>query len=593
MLSDLPLLGGPAVWFTFSFGAAFGALAACAYALHAKRRLAARPLADCAACETHLYRERNHDLNQRLNEQESKLRILVDAAPVCIKCQTADGTILEINAAGTAMLEAESAEQVNGSSVYSFICPEYHEPYAALTQRVFRGEKGRLEFDAVGHLGQKRRFETHAVPMHGPDGEITALLGITLDLTEKQRITDESKQNEARLRAIIESEPECVKLENADGTLLDMNPAGLAILEVTNRDQVIGKSIYRVIDPEHHAAYRAHSEAVFRGEKRTLEFRMKTSKGNWCWLDTHAVPMRDANGEVVALLGITRDVTARKQTDEKLLQRQMELAHVCRLATLGEMASGLAHELNQPLCAISTYAEAVARTLKAGGTVPETACERLQHISTQAERAGMIIRGLRNLVAKKPIEPQVVSVNDLIGNVLELLQPEFAARSITVRRELADPTPLALADPIHIEQVVLNLARNATEAMSQSRGPRELVIRAGADDHGSIEITVQDNGPGVSETDMAQVFSPFYTTKENGIGMGLSISRSIIEAHNGHIAVSNNPDGGACLSFTLPAFAGPRTIHNKSALQERRRETPVSYRQARKRRSRAATLADV
>ena len=363
-----------------------------------------------------------------------------------------------------------------------------------------------------------------------------------------------------------------MKLETADGTLLDMNPAGLAILEVTNRDQVIGKSIYRVIDPEHHAAYRAHAEAVFRGEKRTLEFRMRTRKGNWRWLDTHAVPMRDANGQVVALLGITRDITDRKLAEEKLLQRQMELAHVCRLANLGEMASGLAHEVNQPLCAISTYAEAVARTLKAGGTVPDTACERLQHICSQADRAGMIIRGLRDLVAKKPIEPQAVSVNSLVREVLELLQSEFAAMVVTVRRELADALPLAIADSIHVQQVVLNLARNAAEAMSQNRGSKELIIRTRADCHGRIEVSVQDNGPGVSEADLGKVFSPFYTTKENGIGMGLSISRSIIEAHNGQISVTNNASGGACFSFTLPALVDDRKSCDKTLLRDQRKE---------------------
>ena len=594
MLGILSLLSSPAISLALAFGGVLGMLAAGVHATRANRQLIKHLLADGAACDGHLSREvieRNQTLSQRLTEQENKLSTVIRSAPVCIKVQAADGTILEINPAGTAMFEAESAEQVIGSSIYNFICPKYHERYAALTRRVFRGEEGKVEFDVVGPLKQLRRLEAHAVPMYAPDGTVNAMLAITLDVTEQQRIADEFRQNEARLRAIIESEPECVKLETADGTLLDMNPAGLAILEVTNRDRVVGKSIYRVIDPEHHAAYRAHSEAVFRGEKSTLEFRMVTSKGNWCWLETHAVPMRDGSGEVVALLGITRDVTARKQAEEKLLQRQMELAHVCRLANLNEMASGLAHELNQPLCAISTYAEAVARTLKTGDTVPKTACERLQHISAQAERAGMIIRGLRNLVAKKPMEPQAVSVNHLIRDVMELLQPEFTAKSVSVRHELADALPLALVDPIHFEQVILNLARNAADAMSHNRGPKELFIRTRGEDHRCIEISVHDNGPGVSETDIGKVFSAFYTTKENGIGMGLSISRSIIEAHNGRIGVSNNATGGACFNFTLPALASTRRSDDKAPSQECQQVVPARYRHAGKRRSGAAAHA--
>lgn len=568
MLSTLYLPGDPGIWLALALAAALGALAAGLYAIRVNRQLIGRQFADCAACKVRLSQEaaERDQAVIRLAEQENKLRTVIRSAPVCIKLQAADGTILEMNPAGMAMLDAEVPGQVLGKSVYSFLCPEYHARYAALTQQVFRGDEGRLEFEVIGHRKERRRLETHAVPVHGPDKKIIALLGITRDITEQLRIADQLKENEARLRAIIESEPECVKLEAPDGTLLDMNPAGLAILEAAERDQVVGKSVYRVIAPDYHAAYRAHAERVFRGEKSALEFQMVTMRGNRRWLETHAVPMRDNKGGVAALLGITRDITARKQTEEKLLQRQMELAHMCRLTNLGEMASGLAHELNQPLCAISTYADAVARTLKSGASATEAACETLERISAQAERAGMIIRRLRDLVAKKQPEPQAVSVNHLILDVIELLQPEFTARSVTVRRELMAALPLAMADPIQIEQVVLNLARNAAEAMSQDPVPRELIIRTRVDGEGCIEVAVRDSGPGVPDTAMEQVFSPFFTTKENGIGMGLSISRSIIEAHGGRIWVANNSDGGACFGFTVPAWAGmsknrEKTVH--------------------------------
>lgn len=557
MESALYLPTDSGIWLTLVLAIALGVLAAGFYAVKLNRRLISRQFVNCAACKVRLSQEaaeRDQALG-RLAEQEDKLRTVIRSAPVCIKLQAMDGTILEMNPAGMAMLGAEVPDQVIEKSVYRFLCPEHRARYAALTRQVFRGEEGRLEYEVIGHRNERRRLETHAVPVHGPGEKIIALLGITRDITEQQRIAEQLKENEARLRAIIESEPECVKLEAPDGTLLDMNPAGLAILEATERDQVVGKSVYRVIAPDYHAAYHAHAERVFRGEKSTLEFQMITTRGNRRWLETHAVPMLDNRGQVVALLGITRDVTARKQAEEKLRQRQMELAHVCRLTNLGEMASGLAHELNQPLCAISTYADAVARMLKSGALVPETACETLERISAQAERAGMIIRRLRDLVAKKQPEPQAVSVNHLILDVIELLQPEFTARSVTVRRELTDMLPLAMADPIQVEQVVLNLARNAAEAMFQDPVPRELVIRTRVDGDGCIEVAVQDSGPGVSEAVMEQVFSPFFTTKENGIGMGLSISRSIIEAHGGRLWLAATETPGACFIFTLPAGA--------------------------------------
>lgn len=180
-----------------------------------------------------------------------------------------------------------------------------------------------------------------------------------------------------------------------------------------------------------------------------------------------------------------------------------------------------------------------------------------------------------------------MSVNHLIRDVIELLQPEFTAKLVTVRSELTDALPSALADPIHVEQVVLNLARNAAEAMSQTPVPRELIIRTRVDDDGYIEVAVQDNGPRLSEAVMRQVFSPFFTTKENGIDMGLSISRSIIEAHDGRIDARNNPCGGACFSFTLPASVNMQNNYDKPQLHDRRRDTPPGYQHGQNRRSHA------
>ncbi|MGN2393192.1 PAS domain-containing protein [Pelomicrobium sp. G1] len=550
--------GNAAMWLVVLASASLGALASILYALHLHRQTIQRRFEACARCRVRLAEEAaRRELEQiKLVSQENqnRLRTIIRSAPVCIKLQSEDGTILEMNPAGMAILDARLPEQVIGKSVYEFISPQYHDAYRALTRRVFGGEEDVLEFEVTTLSNARRRLETHAAPLYGPEGGITALLGITRDVTEQRHIAQQLRENEARLRAIIEAEPECVKLEARDGVLLDINLTGVAMLDAQSREQAIGQSVYEFVAPEFREAYRAHAERVFLGERSVLEFQVITLKGRRRWFETHAVPLRDPDGRVIALLGVTRDVTERKQTEEKLRQRQMELAHVCRLTTMGEMASGLAHELNQPLCAISTYADAVRRMLEASGAAHEKAFETLQQISAQAERAGMIIRRLRDMVAKKQPKHEPVDINDLVAGVVELAQPLLREREVTVAWGLGANLPPAVADPVEIEQVVMNLIRNAVEAMGEVNGARVLTIRTRNGPDQSIEVVVHDTGPGVPEVLADQVFSPFFTTKARGLGIGLSISRSIIEAHNGRIWADNESGTGASFHFTLPAF---------------------------------------
>jgi two-component system sensor kinase FixL len=557
-MTTLNWIIGVPIWLVVLASASGGALTSILCALYLYRKTNQRRFDACTHCRARLVEEiTRHELEQIklvAQENQNRLHTIIRSAPVCIKLQSEDGTILEMNPAGMAILDAHLPEQVIGKSVYDFIVPQYHDAYRALTRQVFNDKESVLEFEVTTLGNAQRRLETHAAPLYGPEGGITALLGITIDVTEQRRIAQQLRENEARLRAIIEAEPECVKLETRDGLLLDINLSGLAMLDAVSREQVVGQTVYDFVAPEFHEAYRAHAERVFLGERSVLEFQAITLEGRRRWFETHAVPLRGADGQIAALLGVTRDTTERKQTEEKLRQRQMELAHVCRLTTMGEMASGLAHELNQPLCAVSTYADAARRMLESSGVAHEKAFETLQQISLQAERAGMIIRRIRDLVAKKQPKHEPININDLVTVVVELAQPLLTEREVTVAWDLEANLPLAAADPVEIEQVVMNLVRNAVEAMAEISGRRVLTVRTryGADHN--IEVIVQDTGPGVPEVLADQIFSPFFTTKVRGLGIGLSISRSIIEAHNGRIWADNESGMGASFHFTLPAL---------------------------------------
>jgi PAS domain S-box-containing protein len=379
---------------------------------------------------------------------------------------------------------------------------------------------------------------------------------LALEVAARRRAEENLTENQCRLRTIIESEPECVKLQARDGTVLEMNPAGLAFTDADQPDQIVGKSVYPLIAPEYQERYRALSAAVFEGRSAVLEFRLVSLKGRERLMETHAVPLRNAAGDVTALLGLTRDVTERKRAEEQARRHLAELARVARLSTMGEMASGIAHELNQPLAAIANHAAACQRRAAVGALAPELRGS-LDEISVQARRAGQIIRNVRDLARKAAPCRTAVDVNGVVRLVAEVIEPEARQRAVCVRLGLGGHVPLAYAEKIEIEQVILNLVKNSIEAMDDnSDAAREVEIGTGPHGDDAVEVSVRDTGPGIPAAFREQVFDPFFTTKSDGMGMGLSISRSIVEAHGGRLALCANPDRGVTLRFTLPAYAG-------------------------------------
>ncbi|TRZ55138.1 MAG: PAS domain S-box protein [Rhodocyclaceae bacterium] len=371
---------------------------------------------------------------------------------------------------------------------------------------------------------------------------------------EHQGMLDRLKENEYRLRAIIESEPECVKLQAADGTVLEINPAGLKLVDADRPEDVIGKTIYCVVAPEFIEMYRENMRRVFSGESVVYEFKAITLKGRIAWMETHGVPLRDARGVIYALLGITRDITEHKQSEEQARRHQTELARVARLSTMGEMATGIAHELNQPLSAIANFARGCIRRLRMDGMTPGDLIEPLEEVCEQAERAGEILRHVRDFVRKSDLQMRPLDINQTVRTVVKFTELEARQQGATVRLDLDADLPRVQGDAIMIEQVICNLVRNAVEAMAEGQSPRrEVTIRTRPIDGVAIEVETVDTGPGIDGGIIDQVFDQFFTTKPDGVGMGLSISRSIVESHGGRIRAESGRDGGATFRFTLQA----------------------------------------
>ena len=382
------------------------------------------------------------------------------------------------------------------------------------------------------------------------------------EIVERRRAEERLAEKENRLRLIIESEPECVKLQTIDGMLLEMNPAGLALIDADSVEEVVGSSVYRFIAPAYRSSYEALTKRVFQGESGVLEFQVISLKGHCRWLETHAVPLLDASGETAALLGITRDITGKKRAEEEVRMHNTELAHVARLSVMSEMASTLAHELNQPLAAISNYTHGCMRRIRSASSTTEEILAAMESVCVQAERAGDIIRSIRAFVRKGDSSRAPVQISAIVRDAVRFANPEARHHGVNILLQLAEPLPPILADAIQIEQVILNIIRNAIEAMdSMKLGKREIVIETVACEGDTIEVRVKDMGPGLSSLQIEEVFDPFFTTKPTGMGMGLTISRSIIEAHGGRLWATPNSGGGLTFQFKLPILSEEVYIH--------------------------------
>ncbi len=253
---------------------------------------------------------------------------------------------------------------------------------------------------------------------------------------------------------------------------------------------------------------------------------------------------------------LERQVAERRRAEDTARQRQSELTHIARLNTMGEMASGLAHELNHPLATINNYIQGCIRRIKQGTYNPGAMLDALENASDEAERAAAVIRSMREFIRKEGTRRENVDINNIVRDVAGLLDFEIQSKRISLRLELNNEVTPISADNVQVEQVILNLARNAIEAMGETKGcDRELRIGTAPHVDGVVEITVSDSGPGVPEDLSNKIFDPFVSTKSSGLGMGLSISRSIVESHGGSLWVSPIGAAGAEFHFTLPVAA--------------------------------------
>lgn len=377
---------------------------------------------------------------------------------------------------------------------------------------------------------------------------------VTLKVEEESKrlvIENSLHQSEQQLKLVINAIPELIAYVDRDLKFQFNNKAYEKWFGLT-REDIIGKDIWDVIGNQSYRIVEHHVKRAISGETVTFEEKLHYPRQDEKWIRSTYVPNFSANGDVTGFVVLTSDITQLKQDEEIERKHMLELAHTSRIITIGEMSSQLAHELSQPLTSIEAYSRACITLIEKDKTSKEEILKALRSVSTQAIRAQEIMHELRNFV-KKDDTRKNICINELIKSALKLLRLEFQENDPEIELKLINDLPLVFADRILIEQILINLIKNATEAMrSIAPADRRLQVKSCINSDKEVAVSIEDSGPGLSEYEINKIFEPFYTTKPEGMGMGLAITRSIIHSHGGSLLVNLNSYGGTTFTFTLP-----------------------------------------
>jgi PAS domain S-box-containing protein len=508
----------------------------------------------------------NEDLNseiiereraeEALHENEQRLRAILENSPAIIFLKDNDGRYLECNPPFEKLCGL-SRDQIIGKSDWELFPREQAAQFCSNDVEVLKAGRP-MEFEETAlHLDGPHTSIVSMFPLRDREGHTYAIGGIVTDITERKRVEKVLQESEERFRLMVEGVKEyAIFMLDPEGRVTSWN-AGAERIKGYREEEILGKHFSLFFPPEEIAKGSPERQLRLAAAADRIEdegWRVRKD-GTPFLANIIITAIRDEKGKLIGFSKVISDVTERRRVEEELHTAREELARTSRVVTMGELTASIAHEVNQPLTAVVTNADAGLRWLAGATPNLEEARAALVRIRRDGNRASDVITRIRMLVRKTGTEKEMLEMNEVIQETVALAQGEVRRKGVALRTELAGDLPLVQGDRVQLQQVMLNLIMNGMEAMSAvADRPRELDISTWKDQVDKIRVTVKDVGVGLEPPSVERVFEAFYTTKPQGIGIGLSISRSIIEAHNGRLWATRNDGPGATFQFTLPIY---------------------------------------
>jgi PAS domain S-box-containing protein len=448
---------------------------------------------------------------------------------------------------GAEELYGWTADEVIGKTTHQLLQTVFPAPLAEINETLLRTGRWEGELRHTKADGSNVTVASRWSLQRDEKKNPSTILELNNDITDRRHAEDALR----RQANLLEQTHDAIIVWEFRKGIMFWNRAAENLYGFS-RDEAFGRSSHELLQTEHSIPSRNFETELEREGHWTGELIHTARDGRKIIVESRHVMVREADGTTL-VFETNRDITERKRTQESLQQAQANLARVNRVMLVGEMTASIAHEVNQPIAAVVTSAGACLRWLAANPPDMERAGQALERIVRDGSRAGEVVGRVRALVKKVPPRRDLFSINDAIIEVIALAQSELQKHPLDLQTNLAGDLPLVPADRVQMQQVILNLIVNAIDAMSSVNDrPRELTVSSGQNAPNEVFVEVRDSGQGFESSKLNQLFDSFYSTKPEGMGMGLSISRSIVEAHGGTLTATSNEPHGAIFRFTLP-----------------------------------------
>jgi two-component system sensor kinase FixL len=461
--------------------------------------------------------------------------------------------ILEVNLTGASLLEMERSKIINKNFI-DFIPSDFQDEFKHLRQQI--SETRCKQVCELQLLNRKKipfyiRLESMLVNGYSEMDEQIHLS--VFNINAQKQVEARFKESEEKFKSIVEATNDWIWCCDLQGNYTYCNPYIESLLGYAP-NEIVGRNLFLFLSSQDFIRLKKQWTSLItrKLEWKHLILQYRCKNGTYAYLESTAVPMLDANRNIIGLLGVDRDITERKKAEAQLRQHQFLLAQSARINSMGEIASILAHEINQPLTAIAVFAASCTQLIISGNYQHERLLKITQKIEEQAERAGAIIHRMKSFLRNGILQLEITDINKLIKRLEDLCISIFPHDKLSLKLVLDKALPNIKVDKIQLEQVILNLLRNSMEAMQQDQIQDPTIVIQTKLLKNKIWISIKDNGPGFKNAELSRLFDTYYTTKQGGIGIGLSICRTIIEAHGGKLLAKPLSSGGACVNFFLP-----------------------------------------